>query len=54
MQDVVVSAVRNAVSAATTIFTASSINRLFFMVLFRKELAGVSGSYQELTGVIRS
>ena len=32
MQEVVVIAVRKAVSAATNTFTASSINRLFFIV----------------------
>ena len=47
MHEVVPSAVRNAVSAATTIFTASSINRLFFIVFWE----GVNGSYWELTGL---
>ena len=33
MQLVVVSAVRKAVSAATAIFTATSINRFFFIIV---------------------
>ena len=55
MHEVVPSAVRNAVSAATTTFTASSISHLFFMFFLEgvigsyRELSGVNGSYRELT-----
>ena len=48
MQLVVPSAVKNAVSAATITFTASSITLCFFMIRF------ALGSYQELMGVIGS
>ena len=38
MQLVVPSAVRNAVSAATITFTASSMMRCFFMILWRTRI----------------
>ena len=53
MHEVVVMAVRKAVRAATTTFTAISMIRFFIIVnyqLYKFRMSGVISSYRELTG----